>query len=600
MSHLHSFLNCARRAAKSSAFMVSALLLGCSLLVSCSSNTLFDEGKSEYKIVLSSSASTSEKTAANELQQYIKEISGAELPIVDEVNGKGACIYIGYDSRVEALIGKKDIQDDDESFTYQSKGDDLFIYGGKQRGTMYGVFAFLENELGCRWYTPNATKVPKQNKWSFKSLNHSESPALKYRYSNYFAVERADAWSAHNKENMKSGARCNDFGNLESYWSCHTMGLFVKESEFFDKHPEYFAFKDGQRIKGGQLCLSNPDVLRICTERLREVMQENPLYRIYSLSQNDNCGYCECEECKKLEEKYGGHSGLVVWFVNQAADALKEQFPDKYIGTFAYQYTRKPPVGIVPKDNVVIRLCSIECCFAHPLEADCPQNKEFIADLKEWSKIAPHLFIWDYIVDYSNFAAPWPNFQVLGPNIQTFSDNNAIGVFEEAMYQSGRGNEFSDMKAWVVTKLLWNPKQDVNVLVKDFIDGYYGNSASKIWEYYQLCQSLVTPDKHFSIWINADDPIYTDEFVNKGVELLDEAVSLAENDTIKERAEEARVQIVYLKFMRNQEQSFKDGTWEELKELVRRFDIRRSEVCEGVTFIEETENLKKKFEAKQK
>lgn len=579
--------------------MIIALpvLLLCWMYFSYSSvNVLFDNGKSKYKIVLSSEASTSEKTAADELQQYIKEISGAELPIVNDLDCKSACIYVGYNSRVEQLLGKKDIKDDDESFTYESKGKNLFIYGGKQRGTMYGVFTFLEKELGCRWYTPDFTKVPKQNRWSFKTLNHSESPALNYRYTYYYAVEHTDAWSAHNKENMKSGARITSYGNLEGYWGVHTMGRFVPEEEFFDTHPEYYSMKGGKRIKGGQLCLSNPDVLRICTERLMKVMKDEPLYRIYSLSQNDNNEFCECDECKKIEEQYGGHSGLIIWFVNQVADTVRELFPDKYVGTFAYTYGRKPPVGIVPRDNVVIRLCSFECCFGHPLEAGCPENKDFMEDMKGWGKIAKHLFVWDYIINYANFVAPWPNFQVLGPNIRTFRDNNAIGVLEEAMYMSGGANEFSDMKTWVVTKLLWNPEQDVNLLVKDFIDGYYGKSASKIWEYYQLCQSLVVPDKHYGIFINADDPIYSDEFVKKGEILLNEAVSQAEDETIKKRVEEVRVQIIYLKFMRNKEQSFKDGTWEELKDLIHRFDIRKSEICEGITFIQENEELKKQLE----
>lgn len=572
--------------------LLLASFIGCISVSLSAANTLFKNGKSKYKIVVSSSASTSEKTAANELQQYIREISGAELPVVNDLNCKGPRIFIGYNSRVEQIVGKKEIKDNDESYTYQNTGKDILIYGGKLRGTMYGVFSFLENELGCRWYTPEFTKIPKQKFWSFKTLNHSERPALMYRYSNYFEVDDAEVWSAHNKENTKWVPKTNQYGNIEAYWSAHTMGMFVSENEFFDKHPEYFAMKNGKRIKGGQLCLSNPEVLKICKERLLKVMGDQPLYRIYSLSQNDNFGFCECDECKKIEKQYGGHSGIIVWFVNQVADAAKQLYPDKYVGTFAYQYGRKPPVGIVPRDNVVIRLCSIECCFAHPLEAGCPQNKEFMADLKGWSSIAPHLFIWDYIVDYAQYIAPWPNFQVLGPNIQTFSDNKAIGVFEEAQYQSG-GAEFEEMKAWVVTKLLWNPKQDVNLLVKDFIDGYYGKSAPKIWEYYQLCQSLVVPDKHFGIYIRENDPIYSDEFVQKGETLLNDAVKCAENATIKDRAEKERMQILYIKYMRNKVQSFKDGTWDELKGLMLRYNARPLEPRTLDSFIKEQEAAKK-------
>lgn len=571
------------------------LLIGMMILYSVSpasaAGTLFKNGKSKYKIVLSPAASSSEQTAAAELQKFIREVSGAELPIVDDLNVKGARIFVGYNDRVGEMLGEKSIEGLDESFTYESSKKDIFIYGGRERGTLYGVYTFLENELGCRWYTPVFSQIPSLKKWRFSRLSHSESPAIQYRYSNYYGITNADEWCARNKQNYHWNAKANAYGNLEAYWSCHTMGLFVPSSEFFTTHPEYFALKEGKRIANGQLCLSNPEVMEICRDRLLRVMEEQPLYRIYSLSQNDNFGFCECDECKKIEERYGGHSGLIVWFVNQIADDVKKVHPDKFVGTFAYQYGRKPPVGIKPRDNVVIRLCNIECCFAHPLDAGCPQNKSFMEDMEGWKKIAPHLFIWDYIVDYAQYVAPWPNFQVLAPNIKIFRDNNAIGIFEEAQYQSA-ASEFQEMKTWVVTKLLWNPEQDVNLLVKDFINGYYGKAATKVQAYYDLCQSLVKPDLHYGIYINEKDPIYSDEFVKQGEDLLREAMQLADEGEIKEHTGEVLMQILYLKAMRDKQQSFKDGTWDELVTLMRHYQTRPNEWTTLDQFIEKIESEK--------
>lgn len=551
-------------------------------------NVLFKNGKSKYKIVISSEASVSENTAAKELQNILKEISGAELTITTDLECKGNKIFIGYNERVSEFIGKWEIADNDESFTYKTIGSDLFIYGGRQRGTMYGVFTFLEKELGCRWYTPDFSKIPKYTTWSFGELNHSESPAVTYRYSNYYGVENSPAWSAHNKENTKWIPSENEYGNLEAYWSAHTFGRFVPAAEFFESHPEYFALRNSKRDSHAQLCLSNPDVLKICTERLLKVMEDEPLYRIYSLSQNDNYGFCECESCKKIEQQYGSHSGLILWFVNQVADAVKKRFPDKYVGTFAYQYGRKPPVGIAPRDNVVVRLCDIECCFAHPLEAGCPQNHSFMEDLKGWKSIAPHIFIWDYIVNYAQYIAPFPNFSVLAPNIKTFRDNNAIGIFEEAQYQSGY-SEFCELKTWVVTKLLWDPEQNTDDLVKEFINDYYGKSSSEIWEYYKLTQNLVKPDTHFGEAFGHDNPIYTDEFVTNAEGLVNKAMDLADNDQIRERVRKVRMQVLYLKIKRNVKQSIQDGTWDEFKKWVVTNKVRINEWQTTDKFIEDIE-----------
>ena len=557
-------------------------------------DALFVNGRTRYTIVVSPEASTSEKTAAKELKDYLGQISGADFQLTEDLSFRGRKIVVGYNGCTADAFGEMSIDNNDESFTYRSKGRDIYIYGGRQRGTMYGVFAFLENELGCRWYTPDCTKVPQMDAWSFRKLDHQESPALKYRYSNYFLVADAPAWSAHNKENAKGVAKENEYGNIEAYWGAHTMGQFVSEKEFFDSHPEYFAMRDGKREKGGQLCLSNPEVLEICKERLLKKMDDEPLNRIYSLSQNDNTEFCECEECRKLEEQYGGHSGLILWFVNQVAEAAKVSHPDKYVGTFAYWYSRKPPVGIAPLDNVVIRLCNVECCFAHPLEAGCPQNEEFIKDLDSWKEIAPHLFIWDYIVNYSNYLMPWPNFAVLAPNIRTFRDHNAIGIFEEAQYQSPC-SEFDGLKTWVITKLLWDPEQDTEALVKDFIDGYYGKAAPKILEYYHLCQSCVKPDTHFGIFTKEDHPVYTDEFVKEGEAVLEEAAALAEDETIRERIDKVKLQITYLKFKRNKyvhcyPDAMTDGTWAELKEKMIKYNARADEWSTLENFIKKVES----------
>ena len=550
---------------------------------------LFQNGKSDYQIVISSEASASEQTAARELQQYLERISGVCLPITTDLNTSSPRIIVGYNVRVALLTGEQQPATDDEGFTYRTVGHDLLIWGGSGRGTMYGVFTFLERELGIHWLTPKCTVLPTRRYWELPRLDRTERPYVKYRYSNYFVVARAPEWSAHTRENMKWSPVASDYGNIEAYWGAHTMGQFVPVKEFFDTHPEYFCLRDGKRYNGyGQLCLSNPEVMEICKARLMKFMRENTAYRIYSLSQNDNFQFCQCEKCKAIEDQYGGHSGIIVWFVNQVADAVKNEFPDKYVGTFAYQYSRQPPTGIKPRENVVIRLCSIECCFAHPLDAGCPQNEKFMRDLKGWAELAPHLFIWDYIVDYAQYMAPWPNFQVLGPNIMVFGENKAIGIFEEAQYQSA-GAEFDEMKAWTVNQLLWNPDQNVDSLVNIFIKNYYGKAAPRVMDYYRLCQSLVKPDVHYGIYIRENHEIYSDEFIKEAFAILQQAREAAETEEIRKQVDRVRMQPLYLHCMRHKAESLKDGTWEELKGLMKLYKAMHREGRPQADFIREFE-----------
>ena len=568
-------------------WLALAGILSLSAIHSFAADWLFRGGKSNYQIVVSSEASPSEQTAARELQQYILQASGVQIPITSDLKTSGRHIYVGYNQQVATLTGTQKPEKDDESFTYRTVDHDLLIWGGAQRGTMYGVFKFLENELGVHWLTPKCTIVPKTKEWKFPRLNHTERPFIGYRYSNYFVADGVPEWSAHTYENTKWSPVTNEYGNIEAYYGAHTMDWLVSPKEFYQTHPEYFCLRDGKRYDGyGQLCLSNPEVLELCKIRLKQRMRENPEYRIYSLSQNDNFRFCQCEQCAAIEQQYGGHSGIIVWFVNQVADAIKDEFPDKYIGTFAYQYSRQPPTGIKPRENVVIRLCSIECCFAHPLNAGCPQNEAFMRDLQGWAELAPHLFIWDYIVDYAQYMAPWPNFQVLGPNIRVFGENKAIGIFEEAQYQSA-GAEFDEMKAWTVNQLLWNPDQDVDSLVSIFINGYYGKAAPQIMSYYRLCQSLVKPDIHYGIYITENHEIYSDDFTKKAFDILGEALLAAENDEFRERVDRVRMQPLYLQCMRHKTTSLQDGTWDDLLRLMKKYKALHREGYPQERFISE-------------
>ncbi len=539
-------------------------------------NVIFRNGKSEYVIYVAADASRTEQTAAEELQHYLQEIGSVKLPITSDSTIQGPKIVVGYNELARRLVGGQQVADDDQGFTYQTVGKDIVIFGGRERGTMYGVFSMLENELGVRWYTPECTVVPKRQEWKLNEMIRSERPALKYRYTNYWLTNGRQQWSAHNKENMKPKPSDGKYGKLVGYRGVHTLGSMVPVDMYFQTHPEYFALRDGKRTPHTQLCLSNPEVLKICIAYTQDIMRREPQFDVYSVSQNDNVLFCQCQTCQEIADKYGGQSGLLVWFVNQVADAVMEEFPNKYISTLAYQYTRKAPTGIAPRPNVAIRLCSIECCFAHPLSANCPANLQFVSDLKAWSAIAPHLFIWDYIVDYAQFIAPWPNFQVLGPNIETFAENNAIGVFEEAQYLS-LGAEFEELRNWITLKLLWNPKQDFRTLAQDFIHGYYGQAATQIWTYFEKCLALVLPDTHFGIFIRENDPIYTDDFVNESTRLLTDALAAAENDEVRNRVERVQMQILYLRSMRRKAEAKTDGTWAEFCRLARKHKARPNE-----------------------
>jgi hypothetical protein len=546
---------------------------------------LFDRGDSEYSILLGPEASESEKWAAAELAHWLKEVGGASLAIKTDDGQPGEkVIVVGWNSRARKLLGPnvQAPRDTDESFCYRSAGPALVIWGGKQRGTLYGVFSFLERELGVRFYTPSVTVAPKKDRYAFTFLHHTEMPGVRVR--NDFYYEAFDpTWAARNRVNGAMGFR-EQPGGLECYWAVRTFYPLVPPSEFFKDHPEYYSLIDGARTADhAQLCLSNPEVLRLVTERLIQKMRELPQYLIYDVSQNDWSNPCACPDCQAIVDREGSQSGPIIQFVNQVADRVQAVFPDKYVGTLAYSYTRKPPKTLKPRDNVVVRFCSIECCFAHDF-THCPENQSFVADMNGWAAIAPHIYIWDYVVNFSHYTMPFPNFRVLQPNIQFFRDHHAIGIMEQAAYQS-RGGEFAELRAYVIARLLWNPEADVNSIINDFMLGYYGRAGQYVRAYFDLLHGRLTPETHIHLGLQHDDKLFTDDFVRQAEALFDQADGVADHEAIRQRVELARLPVLYLKCKRTPVIARQDGSYARFNAIVQR---------EHVTFYAESGEPHKK------
>jgi hypothetical protein len=447
--------------------------------------TIAQGGKARCVIVEQAGATLAESNAVRELAGTLCKITGATFEVREAGDAqvpKGV-ILVGPGAAATALFPELALDKlGSEELVMKVKGGRLLLAGGRPRGTVYAVNRFLQDECGVRWWAPWATTIPNRPTLRVPKLEVRSKPVFEYR-APFWWVGQDPVWKAHNAANGESAPVPEALGGCIKYKGfCHTFYALVPPDKYFQTHPEWYSLLNGVRThKNAQLCLSNQELRDFVVQQVKAWLREAPDAKIISVTQNDCAGPCRCPQCKAIDEAEGSPSGCMLSFVNYIAEKIEPEFPDVAVDTFAYQYTRHPPKTIVPRPNVIVRLCSIECNFREPL--DHPSNATFLADLKTWSKICRRLYVWDYVTDFSNYVLPHPNYYVLGPNMRLFQRYGVKGIFEEGAY-GGPGDEMAELRSWVLAQLLWNPQQDDRALIREFVRGYYGPKAGELIQRY--------------------------------------------------------------------------------------------------------------------
>ena len=529
------------------ASILFATLFGLTVAAVCGAEpiVIVEGGRSDYRIVISARASAATRHAAEELRRFLKEASGAELPVVTDAEPASEReILIGDSARLQSLSIAVDFPAlGEEGFVHRTLGRRLLIAGRTGRADLYGVYEFLEDRLGCRWFTPSVSRIPKTARVAVDALDKTRRPALEYREVMLFDAWEAD-WMARNRLNSTHLLQERHGGAVLFVpgFYAHTFKDLVPPAQYFAEHPEYFSEVEGRRVgDGGQLCCTNEDVIRIVTDRALQALREHPQARVISVSQNDNLKFCTCARCAALDAKEGSHAAQLLFLVNRVAEAVAAEFPDRAVETLAYEWSLTPPKTIRPRENVIVRLSTIKCSFSEPLETQ-PRGRAFRGVLEGWSRVSSRLWIWDYTTYFSYYPLPWPNYRVMDDNIRYFLKNNVRGIVEQNNWQSP-GSDMAALKGYLLARLLWDPDTDADRATTEFLEGVYGPAAASIRAYLDLLSDKVAAE-HIPLTIyGSRTPPYLSRDILEKADLLWEAAvaAVADQPEYLRRVQQARL-----------------------------------------------------------
>ncbi|MBN2151375.1 MAG: DUF4838 domain-containing protein [Candidatus Lokiarchaeota archaeon] len=487
-------------------------------------------------IVLASGHSAAQGYAADQLGHYIALATGVTLKIiVEDAVIPECCFIVGDHPAIERIAPEIDVASlGDDGFWIRAKDRRVIIAGSKVRGAIYGAYTFLERHLGIKFLAPEVVHVPKGDpKFEIREFSMKEVPAFAYRAITYLEAMDPD-FCPTQKINLSPFAEREKGGSyrFSPGKMTHTFYSLVPPDKYFKEHPEYFSLVNGERRQAlGQLCLTNPDVVRIASETVIKWFEEEPDIITVGIVQNDWTGYCECENCRKVDR--GNPARTLLQFCVLIASVVKDKFPGKFIHTIAYTYTENYPDDWHEQlpDNMIVVVCNMYPYRSNkPIDGD-PMNAKYYKNLLGWLKISRHVFVWHYFVDFTHYLAPYPIWKTVAADLKQYRALGVEGVLLQAGIGLGLYQELQELKMWVFHKLLWDPDLDMNVLVHEFLKAYYGKAAPLVHKFIDSLMSIEDrPDVSLHLYVGLEGNHAKKDWVIQCQGWLEQALDAVKDD----------------------------------------------------------------------
>ena len=522
----------------------------------------------DWNIVVAEDAIPSERYAGQEFQQLFKQATGLKLPMVSKISRTDRHIFIGPGAAMhDSSVGFRTGEMGSEDLRIVIGHDNIAIAGGRPRGTLYGVYTFLEDYLGVRFLTAEATHVPRvTSPHKVEPVDRSYHPPFSYRFYLKQEVMADPVFAVRRRQNTAGRHSPKELHMNERFGGEAIGGVFLHNNfQFggasFKEHPEYWCLFNGRR-QPLQPCLSHPFVRQAVVETVKRQL---PHYRhadTIPLAQNDAPGACECLRCAAIQREgdapgeipvpatnplglgykpiNGPPSAVIIDFVNHVARQVAEQRSDLYVGTEAYAYSMMPPRKTKTLPNVKVQMAMYHSCVMHAFEdPDCPVNRQVVDYLKGWGRACDNLLFWHYDLNPRDCLYPAPNLRALGPQMRAFVRSSGQGIFLQGTV---RNAEFSDLRGYLTTSLIWDPSRDVDQLIDEFLHLYYGKAAAPIRRWIDLVHDqALASGKHTNINFTPRSCGLDQELGEKGVMLFAKAIATADNDQIRHRVEKVSV-----------------------------------------------------------
>jgi hypothetical protein len=513
-------------------------LLSLALIASgASAMPLVVDNQPRAVIVVADDASKQLRDAALVLQKYVRQSTGAQLPI-----------HIGRSAYTDAQKLEISKLDGDGFVLKGIDAKSYVITGPTDWGTEFGVYEFLERYLGVRWLFPteDGTHVPQKKTLDVPDDEVRQQPA----YWSRQVYPIAESW----KENTSFRGAAAEWGRRNRLHTRiefhHNLKNLFPVSKYGQTHPEFYPLVDGKRYIPKddkdfewQPNFTAPGIVEEAARNIKQYFKDHPEATSYSLGMNDSRRFDESPATVALDGDKKNYLGIgdvsnsyFTWANAVVTEVLKE-YPDKWFGTLAYSRIAEPPTKVKPHPRIVPFITYDRMKWIEPEIAK--QGKELTL---RWTAASPVVGWYDYAYGaYYQVPRVYPHQM---QNYFKWGAQNGVGLhFSELIPTWGEGP-----KSWIYLKLQWNPNQNVDALLDDWYTAAVGEKAApKLREYYAIWEKFWTTTAIKSKWFTPDGQYLrftTAEYladvdpndIKRSRQLMNEVMALAQTPQQKKRA----------------------------------------------------------------
>ena len=420
------------------------------------------DGVPQVTVVLSDDAGEYTKLACNDLVRCLSKAAGVRVPVVKELSKVTTPISIPIGESFGPIVSIMDMDIQKDGYVISTRNNFLHITGASDYGIANGIYSFLMDYIGVKWFAPGELYevVPVNPSLAIPKISILKNPDFSYRVFSGVTGDAGAEWMRRNRLNINSE-------NLPCYGFAHNLKDFFPPSVY--------------STESAQPCFTNPDVIKATAKAADDFFKKNPNATTFSLCLNDNPQYCRCPNCSALDEPMrktrtglNSHSGSYFYFVEQVAKIVEQTNPGKYLGCCASREVELPPRNIKKlPDNAVIALAQDT---GQHFDPDYKNNDRdtWIA----WSKITNRLGKYDY------YGLGWltPRYfpHLAADDIKFIHDHSANGFYSE-VYPNWCVNA---PQLYITSQLLWDSSKDPDKLLDEYYHTLFGLAAPEMKKFY--------------------------------------------------------------------------------------------------------------------